>query len=298
MQYEVLNHLERMTHPEHPQPRGPVTAVLPTGGGKSAIRDAHAIAHGMFTLTIVPLLSVGSDQASKIRPFSRPSTGLIHSINLDDYRTKEQQAPLVDRLRKVPYKSKQTILLFSSPQMLTDDDNKILINFVQELILNKRLVLLAVDEIQLYVEFGLDFRDEFKKLKPVLFDKLWYNRRQYKKGTNETTANTSIPILFMTATASKRIFHDMTTLTGIELGRDLNSVFWGNALTCMNRTQRIIVSYTTQPLSEFKKHIVPKLKECRVSKYMWLCNNRFLVEKHEANLVQEFDEDLPTSELD
>ncbi len=127
MQYTVLLHLERMAHPEFPLLCGPVTAVLPTGGGKSAIRDAHAIAHGMFTLTIVPLLSVGSDQATKIRPFSHPSTGLIHSINFDDYRSQEQQVQLVDRLRKIPFGSKQTVLLFSSPQMLTDDNNKILI---------------------------------------------------------------------------------------------------------------------------------------------------------------------------
>ena len=68
MQLVVLRCLGQMSHPQHPLKPGPVCAVLPTGGGKSAIRDAHSIAHGMFSLTIVPLLSVGSDQATKIRP--------------------------------------------------------------------------------------------------------------------------------------------------------------------------------------------------------------------------------------
>ncbi len=66
MQYAVLSHIEKMAHPGHPlQQHGASAAVLPIGGGKSAIGDAHAIAHGIFSLTIVPLLSDGSNQATK-----------------------------------------------------------------------------------------------------------------------------------------------------------------------------------------------------------------------------------------
>ena len=80
-------------------------------------------------------------------------------------------------------------------------------------------------------------------------------------------------------------------MCGIELVHNHNSVFWGNAFMNMNRNQTIDVLYTTSPLCEFKKRILPILKVDKCAKFIWLANNRFHVDKHELNIVQAFDED-------
>ena len=95
----------------------------------------------------------------------------------------------------------------------------------------------------------------------------------------------------MTATANKQVCRNMSVMCGIEVVHNPNSVFWGNAFMNVNRKQSIDVIYTTSALSEFKKRILPILKVDKCSKFIWLANNRYQVDKHEINLVQEFDDD-------
>ena len=61
-QVEVISHLIIMSIDNSGLPAAPVLLVQPTGGGKSSIRDAHAVVNGGVSLTITPLLSLGADQ--------------------------------------------------------------------------------------------------------------------------------------------------------------------------------------------------------------------------------------------
>ena len=120
VQLEVWHHLGRMAHDQHPLQPSSVTMIMPTGYGKSCVRDTHAFVEGRFTLTIVPLLSLGIDQAEKMKPFSNLQTGVINSIHVDHYKSKRSKAQLVSQLKLVRPNMKQTFLLFASPQSIVD----------------------------------------------------------------------------------------------------------------------------------------------------------------------------------
>jgi hypothetical protein len=75
-QLNVRRHLARMSHRQHPQPTSAVLMVQPTSAGKSSVRDLHAIILCGFILTIVPLLSLGTDQSRKMGQFSKSESGM------------------------------------------------------------------------------------------------------------------------------------------------------------------------------------------------------------------------------
>jgi hypothetical protein len=60
--------------------------VAPTGGSKSLVRDVCGLCFGGVNLTIVPLLSLGTDQASK--GFQKPhqDQGVVTAFHLDEIR--------------------------------------------------------------------------------------------------------------------------------------------------------------------------------------------------------------------
>ena len=55
----------------------PVLFVEPTGGGKSLVRDVHAVMVKGITLTIVPLLALGADQTAKINKNALQTSGYV-----------------------------------------------------------------------------------------------------------------------------------------------------------------------------------------------------------------------------
>ena len=65
---------------------GPVFFVKPTGGGKSLVRDIHGVVVRGITLTIVPLLSLGADQAQKLRTNAIQNCGDILTYHLDEIK--------------------------------------------------------------------------------------------------------------------------------------------------------------------------------------------------------------------
>mgnify|MGYP002177090796 CR=1 FL=1 len=199
-QQEVIAHLCCMVIPNSGIPPAPVLLVRPTGGGKSAVRDVFSIMNGGFSLTITPLLSLGADQEAKITLKAKHTAGKVLSVHLDEIRSMNDQKDLVMELKRLPPDGHTTVLLFLSPQAILNKKFP-WSDFLDWLIINKRLSLVCVDEVHLFVHFGLTFRDEFKGLTPVLFDKL-------KVGGS--AALTTIPLLFMTGTCSTtRLFHHL-----------------------------------------------------------------------------------------
>jgi superfamily II DNA helicase RecQ len=91
-----------------------VLLVQPTGGGKTLVRDVHAIMNGGMSLTITPLLSLGAGQEEKL--WSRPngSAGKIVQIHHDKIQSPVEQQQIIDKINNVPVDS-HTLLYFYSP---------------------------------------------------------------------------------------------------------------------------------------------------------------------------------------
>jgi superfamily II DNA helicase RecQ len=147
---------------------GPVLLCHPTGGGKSLVRDTFAVAYGGITWCISPLLSLAADQVTKLQQQAALSS--IVAIHLEKHtQDASKLRQLCLQLASIPNSSSSTIIVFSSPQFLVD--NLLVRNLFCTLSLNhddskkNGLTLLAIDEVHLFAQFGLYFRDEFLQLR-------------------------------------------------------------------------------------------------------------------------------------
>ena len=170
-QVEVISHLLTMSREDSGVPAAPVLLVRPTGGGKSSVRDVHGVVNGGVSLTITPLLSLGADQEEKMRARAKQTEGPVVPIHLDEVRSLSDQARIVEHIKTLSRDSHATVFLFSSPQAIC---NKKFLwkELLHWLIDNNLLSMVTVDEVHLFVHFGLTFRKEFMFLTSKLFSKL------------------------------------------------------------------------------------------------------------------------------
>ena len=183
-----------------PLPRSTVFLSQPTGGGKSLCRDAYAAIVGGITWSFSPLLPLQTDQVSKLNKYDKAP---IVSINLDEYKSStDRMSKIALELSSVTFKTPSSYILFCSPQLFTT--SKIVLAMFKEHVRKKILNLLVIDEAHLFVQFGLYFRDEFLALKDSLFKTIICNE-----------IDTLVPVLFMTATATKRTIDHLTLMTDL-----------------------------------------------------------------------------------
>ena len=128
----------------------------------------------------------------------------------------------------------KTIILFASPQGIVDKPHWK--KFLKELIKRKLLRLVDVDEIQLFVHYGLSFCHQFAMLSTTLF-------RDFK--INKHT--TKIPVLSMTATCTVEILKQLQTLTGLSFYKDNMNICWPNSIAMQKRNIFTRVLYITRP---------------------------------------------------
>jgi superfamily II DNA helicase RecQ len=154
-QAEIISHLSMMkTNGTFIRP-GAVLLIRPTGGGKSSIRDVYSVMWAGVSLTITPLLSLGADQTEKIRKNTSQNGGPVHSFHLVKLRCPQAQRLLSERILSLSVDTHTTIFIFSSPQALVD--NKAWRTMIDSLIAKRLLSMLCVDEVHLFVRFGLTF---------------------------------------------------------------------------------------------------------------------------------------------
>jgi superfamily II DNA helicase RecQ len=139
-----------------PKKKGhPHLLVRPTGGGKSMIWDVFTSTKSVtVVLSIASLLSLSKDQTTKLEMKAR--TSKLVSIHLDEYRSKEEVNAIVASVALVP-QSTASLILFASPQVLENKYRGLLRMLIQK----KMLSMVCVDEVHLFVQFGLRFRAEF-----------------------------------------------------------------------------------------------------------------------------------------
>ena len=232
-QISVISHLLLMTWESPGNAPAPVFFVAPTGGGKSLTRDSFAASQGGVSWCVCPLLALGADQEFKINQHSQNGDGCILAIHLDEYKGDAAQRDLCGRLQRLTARSRSTLIILSSPQAITNRHfHSLFLHFVK----NNLLRLFSVDEVQLFVQFGLRFRSEFFAMKLKVF-------RHLLLGAGGATR---CPVLFMTATADQTILQQTELLTGLTFAPP--NLLWPPADLLLVRRCNFKVRY------EFRSH--------------------------------------------
>jgi ATP-dependent DNA helicase RecQ len=150
-----------------------VLAVLPTGAGKSLCYQLPALVRGGLTIVVSPLIALMKDQVDQLLASGVSATFLNSTLAADEASNR------LTGLDKGKYQ-----LLYVAPERL------MLLDFLGRL-KGWNVYALAVDEAHCISEWGHDFRPEYRRIKEV---------RQWTG---------PIPVLALTATATKRVRADI-----------------------------------------------------------------------------------------
>ncbi len=150
-----------------------VFALLPTGGGKSLCYQLPALVRSGLTVVISPLISLMKDQVDALQASGIAATYLNSSLTPDESRRR------LSGLHNGAYK-----LLYVAPE------RALLSTFLNNVV-NWNVTLIAIDEAHCISEWGHDFRPEYRKLVKL---------RELMAG---------VPMMALTATATKRVREDI-----------------------------------------------------------------------------------------
>jgi superfamily II DNA helicase RecQ len=244
-QQDTISHIIRMKDtPSSNHPIQPCLLVQGTSGGKSSVYQMIGIIKGGVTLIIESMLSLSSDQMSKISKISNTTDG-VSSIQLDSIKKQDHQQAIVSALQKIPSNTNRTIYLFASPEALT---KPIWSNLMKQLILNQTLSLVCIDEVHLFVNFAITFRPSIISLKRLLFDSI-----HSSNNTNNESQCLKVPILFMTATFNKNMNTLLKKITGLHIEDDF--IYWSDASSFSRRNIKIDVSLTVYKMKIIKEQL-------------------------------------------
>jgi hypothetical protein len=134
------------------------------------------------------------------------------------------------------------------------------------LIRKRLLVLLVINEIHLFVQFGLYFQSEFLQLRTLLFDRVRLSNHR-----------TCMPVLFMTATTTAPMIRHLQLITGLSFNR--SNIFWPSPIGMQCRSVCIKVRLNASVLNFVHKSIHPLCLSTTASK-QWLLygNSRFTID--------------------
>src|SRR5437868_3847880 len=150
-----------------------VFALLPTGGGKSLCFQLPALLRDGVTIVVSPLIALMKDQVDALRTSGIAATFLNSTLAGNEAR---------ERLRGLD--RNQFRLLYVAPERLMME------NFLERA-LNWNIAQIAIDEAHCIIEWGQDFRPEYRELQKL------------------RTHFPDIPIMALTATATERVRDDI-----------------------------------------------------------------------------------------
>lgn len=174
--------------------------VAPTGGGKSLTYQLSAVIDPGITVVVSPLISLMEDQLSSLRKRDIPAEMLAMSSSKED----------VDNVHKILQDPSLTTrnrlkILYVTPERMSK--SKRFMTALQKCYQSGKLDRIAIDEVHCCSIMGHDFRPDYKFL-----------------GTLKTLFP-NVPLLGVTATASKKVILDVQKMLNIRGCIIFNSPF-------------------------------------------------------------------------
>lgn len=148
-------------------------ALMPTGGGKSACFQVPALLLPGICIVVSPLIALMKDQVENLKEKGIPAVAIISGMG------KREVDILLDNCIFGPVK-----FLYLSPERLLSD-------IVKERIRHMKVNLIAIDEAHCISQWGYDFRPPYLHL------------------TELRDLHPAVPVLALTATATKRVAADI-----------------------------------------------------------------------------------------
>ena len=163
-----------------------VFLCMPTGSGKSLCYQLPACLSTGLTIVVMPLLALIRDQRGKLNKVG------IRSVCFMSGQSKEVTEQTYEAVESDPALS----ILFLTPEKLAKSDRVVLV--LQRLYSAGRLARLVVDEAHCVSKWGRTFREDYLRL------------------SDFRTLFPTIPIVAMTATATKRVKEDVSSILGLK----------------------------------------------------------------------------------
>jgi RecQ family ATP-dependent DNA helicase len=154
-----------------------VLAVLPTGYGKSLCFQLPPLISNQLGIVIAPLIALMQDQKNILDDLGIPSCCYNSTLNMK--QKKEMENDLINGKYKI---------LYITPESLINSYE--LIEQIEE---NYGICMIAIDEAHCVSSYGNDFRPKYRKIHKL--------RDSFP----------SIPLLAVTASATKRVIKDIQT---------------------------------------------------------------------------------------
>jgi ATP-dependent DNA helicase RecQ len=215
-----------------------VFTLLPTGGGKSLCFQLPALVRPGLTLVISPLISLMKDQVDALLTSGIPATFLNSSLSPHHARER------IHDLHQGKYR-----LLYVAPE------RAVLSGFLND-ITNWNVNLIAVDEAHCISEWGHDFRPEYRELVEL--------RKRLP----------SVPIMALTATATKRVRGDIIKYLQLKAPSSFVASF--------NRPN---LSYKVLPKTDPYRQLLTFLRQRKDESGIVYCQSRKTTESIAAKLT-------------
>ncbi|MDE5072068.1 MAG: ATP-dependent DNA helicase, partial [Trichodesmium sp. St16_bin4-tuft] len=158
--------------------------IMPTGGGKSLCFQMPALLKPGLTIVVSPLISLMQDQVESLKDNGIAATFLNSTLDLTE--TRRRATDII--LGKIK-------LLYVAPERLLSEK---FLEFLELISSQQGISTFAIDEAHCVSEWGHDFRPEYRQLKLL--------RETYP----------DVPIMALTATATKRVREDITTQLNLQ----------------------------------------------------------------------------------
>lgn len=248
--------------------------VQPTGSGKSAVPQTTSVVTNGVSIIIEPTLALSSDQASKFKAASKDNGVVVYSYQLDLLKKDKERHDLSNKIISVLQTKKGqdiqmgivSFVLFTSPEALV---LPIWMSFVDKLIELQMLTLICIDEVHLFIEFGLSFRKDFLSLREKLFNKIIVPSTS-PINLNQNSTTLKLPLLCMTATCNLQLLNLLQQMTKITFNP--RQLHWSNKTEFQKRHIKISIKYTNQFKRYSKVYLHQYLKNHIMSKAI-ICGN-------------------------
>ena len=181
---------------------GDSLVLMPTGGGKSLCYQLPALMFDGVTLVISPLIALMKDQVDALNANGISAKFINSSLPASEIRNVQNQV----------WRG-QAKILYVAPERLTRPGFRSFLH-------NIDLGLIAIDEAHCISEWGHEFRPDYRNLRQL--------RQDFP----------DVPVIALTATATKRVREDIIVQLGLQQGQ----VF----LSSFNRAN---LSYSVRPKS-------------------------------------------------